>query len=96
MCLRIINLNLLIIVEMTITASQRFSNLRAVSKMRYERELMQISHDEIKVDLDTMKEGYLYNKTILNLRMLELKIEIMDVDIDYIITTYLTPPGSIC
>ena len=81
---------------MTITASQRFSNLRAVSKMRYERELMQISHDEIKVDLDTMKEGYLYNKTILNLRMLELKIEIMDVDIDYIITTYLTPPGSIC
>ena len=64
--------------------------------MRHERELLKISHDEIKLDLDTMKEGYLYNKTILNLRMLELKIEIMDVDMEHIISTYLTPPGSIC
>ena len=91
MCRPIINLNLLIIVEMKISDSQRFSNLRTVSKMRYERELMRISHDEIRLSLDTMtKDTYLYNKTILNLRMLELKIEIMDVDMKYIITTYLT------
>jgi len=90
-CRPIINLNLLIIVEMKISDSQRFSNLRTVSKMRYERELMRISHDEIRLSLDTMtKDTYLYNKTILNLRMLELKIEIMDVDMKYIITTYLT------
>jgi hypothetical protein len=76
---------------MKISDSQRFSNLRTVSKMRYERELMRISHDEIRLSLDTMtKDTYLYNKTILNLRMLELKIEIMDVDMKYIITTYLT------
>ena len=81
---------------MTITDSQRFSNLRTVSKMKYDRELLQLSRDEIKISLDTMEKDYLYDKTILNLRMLELKIEIIDIDINYIITTYLTPPGSIC
>jgi hypothetical protein len=81
---------------MTISDSQNFNNLRTVSKMRYDRELLQLSRDEIKMSLDTIEKGYLYNKTILNLRMLELKIEIMDVDIDYFLTTYLTPPGSIC
>ena len=81
---------------MTISDSQNFNNLRTVSKMRYDRELLQLSRDEIKMSLDTIEKGYLYNKTILNLRMLELKIEIMDVDIDHFLTTYLTPPGSIC
>ena len=79
------------------TDSQRFSNLRAVSKMKHEQELLQISHDEIKLSLDTMtKDTYIYNKTILNLRMLELKIEIIKVDTEYIISRYLTPSGSIC
>ena len=59
--------------------------------MKHEQELLQISYDEIKLSLDTMtKDTYLYNKCILNLRMLELKIEIIKVDTEYIISRYLT------
>jgi hypothetical protein len=67
-----------------------YSALRNIQNIRHEKELLQISHGELKIELDKFisegktPESILYKRTILNLRMLELKIAMADNDIEHI------------
>lgn len=68
----------------------KFANLRNIEKIKHEKEMLQLSHDEIKEQLEEdTKDGkklaaHIYAKTILHLRMLELKISMADNDISTI------------
>ena len=87
------------IVEMSSTL--KFINLRSIEKIRNEKELLQISHDEIRTQLEEdTKSGKrippnIYTRTILNLRMLELKIAMSENDISYIIHNSIGTPGCV-
>jgi hypothetical protein len=68
----------------------KFANLRNIEKLKHEKEMLQLEHDEIKEKLEEdTKNGktlpsHVHAKTTLNLRMLELKIAMVDNDISAI------------
>jgi hypothetical protein len=62
----------------------KFANLRNIEKLKHEKEMMQLEHDEMKEQLEQdTKNGkvipeHTHARTILHLRMLELKIAMAD------------------
>ena len=64
----------------------KFCNLRNIEKIKHEKEMLQLSHDEMKEQLEQdtkngkILPGHTHARTILTLRMLELKIAMADND----------------
>jgi hypothetical protein len=83
--------------------TQKFANLRTVEKMRHEKELLKLSYEELDEQLkrdmeNTHVSDITLKKTSLHLKMLEIKMMMIEIDMEYIKTTYLSEikPTSIC
>jgi hypothetical protein len=83
--------------------TQKFANLRTVEKMRHERELLKLSYEELDEQLkrdmeNTHVSDITLKKTSLHLKMLEIKMMMIEIDMEHIKTTYLSEikPTSIC
>jgi hypothetical protein len=83
--------------------TQKFVNLRAVEKMRHEKELLKLSYDELDEQLKRDMENKhipdsILKRSSLHLKILEIKMMMIENDMEDIKTTYLSEikPTSIC